>query len=232
MTALEFTEEMKGYVAFGEQDFDRGYRRGREEGTYLMFHLTIAIEEVERFIADPEHEAPAVGYVECEALGGRLAVEAGVFNLFVVEGTARRRRMRYRLPFRDGAGHPLTLSGFKVIEDDPGADLWDDTTTLFTTVLAGHPAPGEEASAEPVAVGLIRIHVLDFLRQLTTFRTTGPSVGAELSALGAFGELFLGELWEVYKNFVGPRGSPSVVADPEQDTARTNRPESDQGPMR
>lgn len=203
MTALEFTEEMKGYVAFGEDDFDRGYRRGRTEGNYLMFRLTIATDDVERFIADPQHEAAATGYVDCDALGGRLPVEAGVFNLFVGAGEAGGRRMRYRLPFRDGAGHPLTLSGFKVIEDDPGGDLWDDTTTLFTTVLAGHPAREEEASAGQVAVGLIRIHMLDFLRQLTTFRATGPDTGAEVAALSSFGRLFLGELWEVYGRRAG-----------------------------
>ena len=43
-----------------------------------------------------------------------------------------RKRMLYRLFFRDGAGNRLTLSGFKVIEDDPGFDAWSDTTTLFT----------------------------------------------------------------------------------------------------
>src|SRR5438132_1306852 len=45
-TSLSFTEEMKGYVTFGEPDFDRGYRLGREAGTFLMFHLTIRAEGV------------------------------------------------------------------------------------------------------------------------------------------------------------------------------------------
>ena len=46
--------------------------------------------------------------------------------------------MLYRLFFRDGAGHPLTLSGHKLIEDNAGFDVWRDTTTLFTRVLRGH----------------------------------------------------------------------------------------------
>ena len=43
-TRLRFTEEMKGYVAFGETDFDRGFRKGREEDNFLMFHLTIEVD--------------------------------------------------------------------------------------------------------------------------------------------------------------------------------------------
>ena len=75
--------------------------------------------------------------MKCEALGGELPVEKGVFNLFVDQGDPSLKRMLYRLFFRDGDGRPLTLSGFKVVEDDPGSDLWTDTTTLFTRILRG-----------------------------------------------------------------------------------------------
>jgi hypothetical protein len=196
-TKLRFTEEMKGYVTFGERDYDAGFREGRKSGTFLMFHLTIEVDGVERFVSDPEREATAKGYVRCEALGGRLPVEKGVFNLFVYEKDPSRRRMLYRLFFR-GDGHPLTLSGFKVIEDDPGSDLWTDTTTLFTRILRGHVKPEDEPQAQIVASGIINIHLLDFFRQLTTFRTEGPTPAERASALTRFGKLFLGDLWDVY----------------------------------
>jgi cholesterol oxidase len=107
--------------------------------------------------------------------------------------------MLYRLHFSDSSGQPLTLAGHKVVEDDPGFDLWRDTTTLFTRVLRGHV--GEVAGEEPevVAAGIIHIHGLDFGRQLTTFRCDPPS---RLDALGRFGALFAGDLWAVY----GPAG--------------------------
>jgi len=197
-TKLRFTEEMKGYVTLGETDYDAGFRDGRDNGTFLMFHLTIEVDGVERFVSDPEREATAEGYVRCEALGGRLPVEKGVFNLFMYEEDPSRRRMRYRLIFRDGDGRPLTLSGFKVIEDDPGSDLWTDTTTLFTHILEGHVEPEEEEQAQIVASGIINIHLLDFFRQLTTFRTEGPTAAERASALTRFGKLFLGDLWDVY----------------------------------
>jgi cholesterol oxidase len=198
--SVSFTEEMKGFVAFGERDFDRGFRSGRESGTALMFHLTITADDTDRFIADREHEAVAEGWVESGALGGRLPVERGIFNLFVdQEGDRSRKRMLYRLHFSDGAGDPLTLAGHKVIEDDPGFDVWRDTTTLFTQILRGHVEEGAREEPEVVAAGIIHIHVADFARQLTTFRCDPPT---RLDALGRFGALFAGDLWAVY----GPGG--------------------------
>ena len=194
--SLSFTEEMKGFVTFGESDYERGFRTGKERRTALMFHLTITATDVEAFMADPEHQAVAVGYVECEELGGRLPVERGVFNLFVDQGGKRAvKRMLYRLHFSDADRRPLTLLGFKQVEDDPGFDLWQDTTTLFTRILAGHCDPDGDAAAEPVAAGIIHIHGLDFAKQLTTFRVD-PS--HRVDALARFGALFAGDLWAVY----------------------------------
>ncbi len=163
-----------------------------------MFRLTIEVDGVRRFVANPEHEARAEGYVKCDALGGELPVEKGVFNLFMDAEDPSRKRMLYRLFFRDGEGHPLTLSGFKVIEDDPGFDLWADTTTLFTRILKGHVGPEEEEGAPIVASGIIVIQLLDFFKQLTTFHTEGPTPADRASALTRFGKLFLGDLWDVY----------------------------------
>jgi predicted patatin/cPLA2 family phospholipase len=189
---LEFTEEMKGHVTFGAREFLDG-----DGGDPLMFRLTIDIRGVNRFIQDPDLQAEAHGYVHCDALGGRLPVERGTFNLFVDQGDPTRKRMLYRLFLRDGAGHPLTLSGFKSIRDDPGLDAWRDTTTLYTRILRGHVAE-EEEEGEVAAAGIIRISVPDFLRQLTTFRTQGDSFGDRMEAMRRFGQLFMGRLWDVY----------------------------------
>lgn len=198
ITGLEFTEEMKGYVTFGELNYERGFRKGKQNGTFFLFHLTIQTDDVDRFIADPTHEMTARGWVECEELGGRLPVENGMFTLFAKAEDRSRTTMRYRLFFRDGAGNPLTLSGFKDIRDDPGFDLWSDTTTLYTKLLQGHVEADAEADAEVSASGIIHISQRDFACQLTTFRTQGPSAGARTKALADFGRLFFGQLWEQY----------------------------------
>jgi len=107
--------------------------------------------------------------------------------------------MLYRLFFTDGQGRPLTLSGFKDIKDDPGFDVWRDTTTLFTKIYEGHIVDiGSELQAKVVGAGIIHIHFFDFLKQLTTFRTEGPSITDRAAAMGRFGRLFFGKLFDVY----------------------------------
>ena len=196
-TGVRFTEEMKGYVSFGEPDYERGAREGRGVGTRLMFHLTIEVEDLDRFAADARRAAGVQGFVECEALGGRLPVEGGAFNLLVDEAGSSRKRMLYRLFFRDGVGHPLTLTGTKFVGAGPGVRVWRDTTTLYTRVSRGHVEEGDEP-AETVASGILRLRVPGFLRQLATFRAGGDSPVARVSAVGRFDALFLGGLWQVY----------------------------------
>ncbi len=92
-TSVRFTEEMKGQVSFGERDHERGAREGRDGGARLMFHLTIEVGDLDRFAADNRREAGAEGWVGCEALGGRLPVERGAFNLFVEDEPGRKRML-------------------------------------------------------------------------------------------------------------------------------------------
>lgn len=207
-TKLSFTEQMKGFITFDELDYDKGARAGKKSGTKIMFHLTITIDGVNRFVTDPEHDTDDLnGYINCESLGGELPVEGGKFNLFVDDVDPAVKRMLYRLFFKDSQGNPLTLSGFKLIKDDPGMDLWHDTTTLFTRILNGHVSAEDEMAAanDPEklkqmvkASGIIVIHFFDFLKQLTTFSTEGPTISDRASAMARFGRLFMGKLWDVY----------------------------------
>jgi hypothetical protein len=198
MTSVRFTEEMLGHLTFGETDHARGAQAGRDGSAALKFHLTIEVPDIDRFAQDPLRPAGAVGYLQCDALGGRLPVERGDFNLFVDVGPGTK-HMLYRLFFRDGVGHPLTLTGFKLVENDAGFDLWKDTTTLFTRVLQGHVEADDEATAEVVASGILRIRVRDFAKQLTTFRAAdSPGLGRRLGGLVKFGVVFAGQVAEVY----------------------------------
>jgi hypothetical protein len=194
---VQFTEEMLGHVTFGEADYTRGAAADRPGAGFLKFHLTIVVDDIKRFSVDPQRQAGSFGWVECDALGGRLPVERGVFNLFV-DTEPGVKHMLYRLFFRDGVGHPLTLTGYKLVRDDAGFDVWRDTTTLFTRVLRGHVEAPEDDTAELVAAGVLRIRIRDFAKQLTTFRAGGPGVAAKLGALGRFGWIFLGQLAEAY----------------------------------
>jgi cholesterol oxidase len=92
------------------------------------------------------------------------------------------------------------MSGFKLVKDDPGFDVWSDTSTLYVKLLTGHVDADTEAAgtAEVAAAGIINIYLKDFAKQMTTFRTHGGSVGQQAGAMAKFGKLFLGDLWDVY----------------------------------
>ncbi len=204
VTSLQFTEEMKGFLTLGEVDYDKGFRTGKASGSAAMVHLTIKADDVDRFITDPQHVASATGYFKSDLFGGQRDVEQGIFNLFVDNGDPDRKAMYYRLFFSDKQGNPLTLIGFKDVRGDNGSDVWTDTTTLFTRILKGHVGAEADAGANILAAGIIHIHFLDFLEELTTFRVEGPTLADRASALNRFGSLFLSKLWDVYARHVLP----------------------------
>jgi hypothetical protein len=197
--ALDFTEEMKGFVTPGEEDPEAGEREGKVKGNRLDFRLTIRADDLDRFIDFPEHEARAVGWVDCPILGGRMDVRSGRFNLFTVADhpgpdPANDKRMLYNLTFATPDGTTYRLDGTKFVHDDPGFDAWADLTTLFTRVFR------VESGRETLwGAGVLHIHLLDFARQLTTFRVHEAAGPAEsLAALVRFGRFFMGRAWDVY----------------------------------
>lgn len=203
-TSVRFTEQMKGFVKLGASDPRDAYEDARLLDEKFMFELTISTPDIDGFVADPLHAGSASGFVDADVLGGQVPVERGWFNLFVQPGNAAERRMIYRLWITPDSGAPFTVLGVKDVHDDPGFDLWDDTTTLYVQLLTGHVPPpegGERGDLLPVGhpevtgAGLLRIKPLDFAKQMTTFRTTGPEGAA---AVAGFGSLFLGQLWDTY----------------------------------
>lgn len=190
MTGLTFRERMEGRVAFGQADFNEGWRTG--DG--LAFELQVDIADLDAFLTDDGHEARIEGVVDCGALGGALPVTDGTFNLFV-DGAAdrRRKRMRYRLRCSDRDGRPVTFSGFKEVVDGPGLDIWTDTTTLFVTVHAG---PDEQAPV--TGAGVLRLSHAGLVAMILSLRARGGAPWARAAARLRFGRHFLGELWQAY----------------------------------
>lgn len=196
--AFQFTEDMKGYVAAGQHATQAGHDLGKADNSWLNFRLTIRTEDLDRFLNEAKHPAQAIGYVEGPLIGGRYPVLKGEFNLFADSGDRNRKTMLYRLFFEDAAGRPLTLSGTKHIQNNPGPDLWADTTTLHTNLFNGHIASADEATATVAASGLLHIQPLDFMRQLTTFRADAEHLSDRLAAIARFGRFFAGELWDTH----------------------------------
>ena len=76
--------------------------------------------------------------------------------------------------------------------------------SIFTRILKGHVEPAGDGGANILAAGIIRIQMLDFLHQLTTFKVEGPTLTDRIDAMTRFGTLFLGKLWDVYARNILP----------------------------
>jgi hypothetical protein len=190
---LRFVEKMRGHWAQGESDPGAGEARGRREDSRLEVHLAIAIDDLDAFLADPSRVASATGSVICPALGGRLPIGQGTFNVLIESGAAAR-QMRYTLPFTAPDGERYLLVGVKEVAHDAGFDVWADTTTLFTTIHRGDSADGPV-----VGSGILYLRLPDLARQMTTFRiirSRGIVTGI-LAVLG-FSRFFAGQLWRTY----------------------------------
>jgi hypothetical protein len=185
VSGLTFKETMSGPVALGATDPEDGATDAN--AATLAIHCEISIDDIDRFVADREHTGSITGSVEYEPFGGTLPVTKGTFNLFS-PGGANERLMQYRLAFeRDGQRY--FLDGAKHVHDDPGLDVWKDTTTLLTVLHEGSDASGPVAGA-----GILSLGVEALTRMMSTMRPHGGGV----EPLVKFGKVFLGSLWESY----------------------------------
>ncbi|WP_437923706.1 GMC family oxidoreductase [Sorangium sp. So ce291] len=196
---LSFTETMKGFFHISHAPLDdyRGAESiGRRVRSSVQFTLTITIPDLDRFISESAHAGVANGRLHVDGITDHEGAEVvnGVFNLFVKESNSRERKMLYALPFVGADGKHYLLDGTKEVFDDPGFDVWSDTTTLFTVIREGH-----SRSDPVVATGVLHILLPDFLEQLTTFRVGGTDDRREkIAAIGRFGKMFMGDLWDVF----------------------------------
>ncbi len=158
------------------------------------------VEDVAEFVRTPTTNSCCSGEIRSDALGGKLPFNDGWvrLNVDVPDGRVDEKRMFYRLWFHDGAGHPLTMAATKRVVNDPGPDLWLDTTTFYTRLLAGHVDWDGDAAAEVVATGVLRITFLQFTWSFLRYKPSGPSRRARVGGVVRFSRFFVGKLWDVY----------------------------------
>ncbi len=134
---LEFEETMSGWIGIGETDFVAGRITGERESTPIRFDAKIIIDDLDHFINLSDHRARLEGTVTFTPLGGTFKIEDGLFNLFSIDATEGIRHMTYSFGFVVDNHKSYFLHGHKKIKDDPGFDLTEDMTTLFTTIHEG-----------------------------------------------------------------------------------------------
>ncbi len=194
---LSFRETMTGGFSLGETDPGEGEGRGKAEGTVLAMHATVAIHDLDKFIADPEHTGSLSGHIDFTPFGDNIPAKTGVFNLFSPAEDPEMKLMVYELGF-EHEGESYYLAGRKEVKDDPGFDLWKDTTTLFTQLHRG-----SDKSGEVVGAGVLSLGLSDLISLLRTVEVTNSqSTGDKAQAILKFGRFFLGELWGSYAKFV------------------------------
>ena len=192
-----FSETMGGFIAPYPPDYRRAAAAGRAADDRLRFRVRVTIPDLDHFIRDPAHQAELSGTVEAARFGGVCPIDTGTFHLFI-EDERGRKEMRYRLYFRDAAGHAHRLEGYKDVHQDHGLDVWVDTTTLFTTVRR------EDQTDEPVvARGMLHIRARDLVPQVASMRALNADGPRDhVWTLLRFSSFFAGRLWHEY----GPMG--------------------------
>jgi len=198
---LSFRETMAGGFALGVSDPEAGRRQGERAGTELAMHATVSIRDLDRFLAEPMHPGSLSGTIDFPPLGLAIPAPTGVFNLFSPADQPRLKLMVYELGFTQG-GKSYYLAGRKEVRDDPGLDLWTDTTTLFTRLHEG-----SDAKAAVVGAGTLSLGVTALIRMLGTVEIVNAATAVQKAeALARFGQFFLGELWDSYRPHLGRAG--------------------------
>jgi hypothetical protein len=200
MGGVRFHEVLEGWVGERELDVNQGVVTGRRERTPLRLDLDIDVPDVDAVLRETGTAAQVRGHASSPLLGGRCELDAAsTFRLLTPQAEPRSSRMLYRLFTRDAGGAPVTISGFKVVHDDPGWDVWADTTALHTRLLRGHldRAAEDRAGAEEVlAAGIVEI-------SLPTFLALVAGMQGSVADRAAFGRAFLGALWTIYHGRAG-----------------------------
>lgn len=192
-TGIRFRETMAGGVMCGERDYLKGERKGRVAGHLLAMHASVQIDDLQRFIEDPQHPGRLDGTIDFTPMGEAIPARHGQFNLFTPATRPDTKHMIYELGF-EHEGQDYYLAGYKEVRDDPGFDLWSDTTTLYSRIHRG-----SDATCEIIAAGILTLGMSELMHLLSSMEVTGTESETEkLGALARFGSFFMGELWDSY----------------------------------
>lgn len=203
---IRFSETMKGWISAEATTFEDGYARGEAAGHVLALHVTVELDDLAAFLADPGHACALSGHVDCALLGGICPMRSGVFRMLTDGADRHCKIMAYHGHCTTPLGETFTLVGKKEVQHDAPFDLWHDTTTLFVNVFPGHVDPDKPAQARLLATGIIGLGLADFVQVLHGLRATAPDGSASIEGLLRFGQFFFGKLWDVY----GPHLPPAA----------------------
>ncbi len=192
---ITFRETMEGWFSLNEEDPRRGQEKGQREHTRFKISPIVTIENLDRFLFDTRHTGTLETTIRFPPLFGsdEPVGSNGTLNLFAPDGNTRRKLMIYEFGFRYRE-QDYYFYGQKEVENDPGLDMWKDTTTLLSKLYKG-----TNRSAPIMGAGVLRITLPGFLKQLSTMRVTNTKSRPEkVGAYLTFANFFAGQLWDTY----------------------------------
>lgn len=190
---ITFRETMAGGFTLGETDPNAGSEKGKNTGQILAMHSTITIQDLNRFISDPEHPGQLNGSIDFAPFGQNIPATTGVFNLFSPTDQPGLKLMVYEMGFTAN-GQNYYLAGKKEVRDDSVIHMWQETTTLYTQLHQGTDKTGPVAGA-----GILTLGPIDLMKMVSTMHALNAASPAEgAKAMMTFGEFFMGKLWDSY----------------------------------
>lgn len=201
-TGLRFAERMTGFYHPGAPSWQEAWEHGRALGAGMSLLLAVDIPDLDAMLKDEQHRANLSGTVECSALSpDSLTIVDGDFRILTIDpDRVGAYQMLYSMRVRSASGREYLVRGAKHMHNDPGFDVWADTTTLLVDVF-----DGASASAEPVGRALLRLSPHDLLRLLGSLRVINASTVAEtVRARARFGRFFAGTLFDTYGGVLAP----------------------------
>lgn len=190
---LAFRETLVGSFAFGEVEPRIGAQKGQAAGMTFALDVAVTIDDLKRFLSDPSHTGRLTAHIGFDGTGEKIPATRGTFNLFSAADRPGQRVIAYELGFeRDGQDYYLAAK--KEIENNPGFDLWTDSTTLFAQLHQGADKTGPVVGA-----GIAKLGVAELVKTISSMHATNALSAMEAGgAVVDFGRLFLGELWATY----------------------------------
>ncbi len=193
ISGIAFRETMAGYFSLGVSDPKTGAAQGEANKTQLALHATIKIDNIDVFIADPEHRSGLTGSVDFAPLGIDIPAPYGVFALFAPGDEPGLHWMVYELGF-EHSGKDYYLAGKKEVRTASVFKLWPATTTLYTRLHEGR-----DSSGPVIGAGVLSLGVSALTRLLSTFHASNaPTFANRLVATSKFAAFFTRSLVSTY----------------------------------
>lgn len=179
----QFTEIMHGYISMGSEigDFALSERVGKGSSCAMQIFLTIELcrrrgkklrePSSSRMLTciDLQYQGTCTGTISCYALSrAALKIVDGTVEFFTpLEENAESSAISYHLRLLSVEGIQYRLEGHKLIDSNIAFSVrktWEATTTVNVNIT--------RLDGTNVGAGALHISLLDFKKQMRTFRTT------------------------------------------------------------